>query len=289
MSNPAVITIPIVLDASASATLFAEASPIADSSYIFTMTSSALTATDLSNFIQYIDQDSGDTLFTYSTSGMFDVSTNLHTDLCNQSLTFLQSSPNNFPNHTSSISNATIGEMMVKYIASVLFGHPEAQAPIKNDAAIIHSVQTTSNIYGQFVDAISEDLSANATTAEDGRSNDVVLSIFEQLVAHSSEIDASAGSSVDVNRFGDISHNEQYTGIPFRTGDTIVFLVNMTGSLTTDGQNTLGSNFNVQAVPSISTLFSDNPDLNGDNLVPKIWELRITLGEPVVPEGDPVV
>jgi len=271
----ATITIPIVLDANASATIFSEAAPVTDSSYVFTMNSSNLTAANLSSFLQYIDQDDGTTLFTFNTTGKTNVENGLHADISSQALTHLSG---DFPNHNGgSIGNATAGEMMVKYIASVLFGHPEAQAPIKNDSDIVQSVQTDSNIHGQFVTELSSGLNADATDATNGASNDVVLSIFEQLVAYSSETDATSGTAVDSNRFGDASHTAEYRGIPFQTGDTIVFLINMTGSLTTDTQGTVGSNYTASTVPSIATLFGSNPELSGDNLVPKVWELRITL------------
>lgn len=276
----ATITIPIVLDASASATIFAEAQPVTDASYVFSMNSSALSAADLSNFLQYIDQDSGETLFTYNSTAKTSVEDNLHSDICNQDLTYVSADSNDFPNHTGAIANAPLGEMLVKYIASVLFGHPEAQAPIKNDSSIINAVQNTSNIHGQFVNELIADLSANAESVSGGRSNDVVLSIFEQLVAHSATEDASGGDQVDSNRFGDMSHTDGYRGIPFLAGDTIIFLINMTGSITTDDQNSVGANYTASSVPSIQSLFGDNPDLAGvskDQLVPKIWELRITL------------
>lgn len=275
----ATITIPIVLDASASATIFSEAQPTTDASYVFTMNSSSLTAAKLSSFLQYIDQDDDTTLFTFSSTSKTDVENGLHADISNQSLTYVASpTSEHFPNHVSgAVANATLGEMMVKYIASVLFGHPEAQAPIKNDSAIVQAVQTTSNIHGQFVTELSEGLNADAATAADGSRNEIVLSIFEQLVAYSSENDATAGTAVDSNRFGDASHTAEYKGIPFQTGDTIIFLVNMSGSLGTDDQNSVGNNFSANTVPGITTLFANNPDLNGDQLVPKVWELRITL------------
>lgn len=276
----ATITIPIVLDASASATIFAEAAPTTDASYVFTMNSSSLTAAKLSSFLQYIDQDDDTTLFTYSSTAKTDVENGLHADICNQQLTYSPSptTEQHFPNHASgAVANDTLGEMMVKYIASVLFGHPEAQAPIKNDNAIVEAVQTTSNIHGQFVAELSAGLNADAVTGENGSRNEIVLSIFEQLVAFSSQNDAGAGSAVDSNRFGDASHTDEYKGIPFQSGDVIIFLVNMSGNLGTDAQNSVGNNFSPSTVPAITTLFANNPDLNGDELVPKIWELRITL------------
>lgn len=274
----ATITIPIVLDASASATIFSEAQPITDASYVFTMNSSALKATDLSNFLQYIDREDSDPLFMYTSDGRLDVSTNLHADICNQNIVYVPADSEDFPNHTGgSLQNATLGDMLVKYIASVLFGHPEAQAPIKNDQSIIERVQTTSDIHGQFVAQLSAGLNADATTDASGASNDIVLSIFEQLVAYSSTNETNVeGYDPDTNRFGNISH-EEYRGIPFLTGDTIIFLIRMAGNLTTDDQNSTGDNYTPSTVPAITTLFAGNPDLDGSDLVPKVWELRITL------------
>lgn len=274
----ATITIPIVLDASATATIFSEDTPTTDVSYVFDLSAIKLSAEDLSGFIRYIDQDDGTALFTYSTTGREKVRNNLHLDICNVELVHKDG---NFPNNNAKCSNGTMGEMLVKYIASVLFGHPEAQAPIKNDAAIIHAVQTTSNIHGQFVEELTEGLFADATTDLSGRSNVVVQSIFEQLVTYSSTIDASSSLFPDDNRFGDISHTDVFTGMPFRTGDTIIFLVQMSGKLTTDAQNSMPSPFfTPSTLPQLKLLFGNNPDLRGtnkDELVPKIWEIRVRL------------
>lgn len=272
------ITIPIVLDANASATIFAEAAPSTDISYAFTMSSSSLTAAKMSSFLRYIDQDDGNTLFTYSSTAKDQVSNGLHADISNVNVVH---AANNFPNHNALCANATLGEMLVKYIASVLFGHPEAQAPIKNDDDIIHAVQTTSDLHGQFVTDLTAGLTADATNAEGGASNAVVQSIFEQLVTYSSTTDASASANPDDNRFGDTSHTSgSYLNIPFRTGDTIIFLISMGGSLTNDSVDAVSAPFTSNTAPTMASLFGSNPELTGankDQLVTKIWQLSITL------------
>lgn len=271
------ITIPIVLDADANAVIFSEAVPTTDVSYAFEMSGSALTAANLASFLQYTDRDDGTALFAVGSTGKTNVSSGLHADISNVSVSHVSG---NFPNHGSLCQNGTLGEMLVKYIASVLFGHPEAQAPIKNDDAIIASVQTTSDIHGQFVAALSAGLPEDPASVADASTNDIVLSIFEQLVAYSSTTDATAGSAPDSNRFGDAAHNV-YKNMPFVTGDKITFLIQMTGSLTTDGQNNISSTyFTESTVPTIALLFGSNAELKGtnkDELVPKIWQLTITL------------
>lgn len=67
----------------------------------------------------------------------------------------------------------TLGEMYIQYVASKLFGHPQAQAPIKNDAEIELKFKT------EVIDEIDGSLNVTAELAE----NAILLSLFSQAVA----------------------------------------------------------------------------------------------------------
>lgn len=262
------ITIPIVLDASASAQIFAETLSVSDSSYVFTANSSSLTYEDLSGFLRYIDQDDGTQLFTYQSAYETTVQDDLHADISNINMSYNASASVDFPNSVSSLVDSTLGEMLIKYIASALFGHPEAQAPIKNDATILQAVQTDSDIHGQFTTELTAGLTADATTDASGATNEVVQSIFEQIVNYDLENDDG--------RF-DMSHTDTYVGMPFQSGDTIIFLINMTGNVKVEA-DTYDDEYYTSSNDVLSTIISSTPDIkSGGDLVPKIWELRITI------------
>lgn len=278
------ITVPIVLDASGDANIFSEDIVTTDVSYVFTMNAGNIAATDLSDFVAYIDDNSDNTLFAYSESAKSTVKTQFDTDISQTNLVHNINDGASFPNHTPAVENATIGEMLVKYIASVLFGHPEAQAPIENDQSIVDQVQVSSNLGQQFVDALSAGLndldgSGNATVSAE---NEVLQSIFEQLISFSSETDGDEGTSPDSNRFGNRDDTGVYHGLPFLTGDTIIFLVRMKGSINQDNTSyNLDPEFTTGGNSALATLFGSNPELtnNGGNLTlnDKIWELRVTI------------
>ena len=278
------ITVPIVLDASGDANIFSEDVVTTDVSYVFTMNAGHIAASDLSGFVRYIDDNSDNTLFAYSETSKSTVKTQFETDICNTNLVHNTTDGASFPNHTPKVEDATIGEMLVKYIASVLFGHPEAQAPIENDQDIVDQVQVSSNLGGQFVNTLSAglndlDTEGNATVSAE---NEVLQSIFEQLVSFSSETDATGGATPDSNRFGNRDDTGVYHGLPFLTGDTIIFLVRMKGSINQDtSEYNLDPEFTTGGDSTLATLFGSNPELtnNGGTLTlnDKIWELRVTI------------
>lgn len=287
MPSAATITVPIVLDASATAQIFSKESIETDTSYVFTMNSSVLGAADLSNFVLYTDDNSDNTLFAYSESNKTVVQNNLAQDICNQDLTFNSVESSAFPNDNTSLENDTIGEMLVKYIASALFGHPEAQAPIENDDSIVRQVQVDSSMSSQFVTELSDGLDDYDVSGDDtvAKENMVLQSIFEQLVSHSSSESDGSDNDVTDNRFN-VNDTGKYHGIPFRTGDTIIFLVSMTGKLTEDTTdfNDIDNldEFEVTGTDSnLVDLFGNNVELEKIDgklhLKRKIWELRVTL------------
>lgn len=285
-STNATITIPIVLDASGDAVIFSEEAPSTDVSYVFDMSAVNLSAEDLSNSIQYKDSDSGETLFAYNNTNIETLRDNLATDISNTVLSLNTTDGANLPNHSSSVDDATIGEMLVKYIASVLFGHPEAQAPIENDTTIIKEVQEDSALADQFRDQLKAGLNQSDTDGNDtvAAENAVLQSIFEQLISHSSGDETGDGTSPDNNRFGDRKDTGVIHGMPFLSGDTIIFLVNMTGTINQDTTTfNLPDEFSTTGDSALNTLFGSNPNVTTteDNskldLVPKIWELRIVL------------
>jgi hypothetical protein len=159
--------------------------------------------------------------------------------------------------HAPSPSN--ISNHFMQYIASLMFGHPQAQAPIKNDDDILADL-SNDNLGLQF-------------DTELGNSVDVRHSILEQLIA----------ADVSGDRF-DLSDNDgNYHPYPFLAGDKIVFRVQMSGTLNADSPTSLPSG-TVSNSALLHQLFSgitgitiqNSTSLSG-SVDARLWKITITL------------
>jgi hypothetical protein len=151
-------------------------------------------------------------------------------------------------------SPSPLSSHFIQYIASVLFGHPQAQAPIKNDLSVMDELYNC-NMGAQF-------------TGPSGLGDPVVRrSIFEQLVGSVPE------------RFGIQDTDGPYKPLPFQTGDTIFFRVKMAGNLLTDNTAHIQG-----ATPvDLTKLFAQqiqNGYIDGATLKmnPKVWKIKLVLG-----------
>jgi hypothetical protein len=149
--------------------------------------------------------------------------------------------------------NSSICNHFLQYVASLLFGHPQAQAPIKNDSAILSDL-SGDDLGRQFITELSN--------------NHVVRhSMLEQLI----------DAEVSIERF-DYSHNDTYHSYPFLDGDKIVFRVKMQGNLFVDAISSLGASTTVQQ-STITALFSNITGIDAQNgkVSERIWKVTATL------------
>ena len=164
----------------------------------------------------------------------------------------------------TSTSGNSLGNILVRYIATHLMSHPLAQAFITNDDSIENDVngtgQNQSKIAETLITQFNDNLVADGTTP---RKNQVIQSLFEQMIAG------------DINRFmvGDDSGKQP---IPFKTGDKLVFYVNMKAKLQIE------SNVISPATPiSLVDLFPNSiypllDDSNGE-LDAGLWKIVLTI------------
>lgn len=151
--------------------------------------------------------------------------------------------------------DAPLNGHFIQYISSLMFGHPQAQAPIKNDANIISDL-SNDNLGNQFVQTML-DMSG------------VRHSMLEQLIA----------ADISGDRF-DLSDNDgNYHPYPFLEGDKITFRVAMQGNLFVDSETELNNG----TISNTNVLYNLFDGIPGISLVPvpkfdsRMWKVVITL------------
>lgn len=226
------ITIPILLDASFQATIYGEEEPEYDYSYNIRLQSNSFNSSLFSTLIQYVEIDDGPSgatfHFTYNEFAKDDVKLAFKNDLQNQKGTVINYK-NNLQQYESghTIEKGTLGNLIVKYFADILFNHPEAQAPIKNDTDIIKQVNVDSGLNTQFLDKVLENLLDKSTYLEsteqekDQSKNDYLRSVLEQMFVKVPERFQSTSDGIPVS-------------FPFKKGDQISFLIRMKGRVELD-------------------------------------------------------
>ena len=120
---------------------------------------------------------------------------------------------------------SSFAEMYIRWVANTLFGHPEAQAPIENDAAIVSTING-SGFGGQFTSALT---------------GAVRKVIFEQMFNQAK------------SRFSGAS-DQAALPMPFEAGDSISFLVTVEGVTPTTDIAELGETSALPAgLPTLET------------------------------------
>jgi hypothetical protein len=258
--SSAIINLPFIFDLSAqSIEIFGEEVSLPDASFNLT--------TDLSlnvflSSLLFKDNESGDMDISFVDT----IALKNHINLLNsttdaKTLQLVSVDGQGGPNYTqfskvgSSFTpqNSSICNHFLQYVASLLFGHPQAQAPIKNDAAILADL-SGDDLGRQFITELSN--------------NHVVRhSMLEQLI----------DADVSNERF-DYSHNDTYHSYPFLDGDKIVFRVKMQGNLFVDAISSLGASTTVQQ-STITALFSNITGIDAQNgkVSERIWKVTATL------------
>lgn len=277
--------IPVMLDYSANAIIYGETVPDLSFNYGFSDVTGVISVGQIRNTFKYKDTDvdaSGPLLKYDTTTGL--ANTAWHDLLINPPLTVTTPYRNADATPTNDIS---LGEHVIQWIASTLFGHPLAQAPISNDDAIKATVndKTTNDYMGkQLYDALTAD-GAGAATESDGSTNNVVLlSMFEQLVnagryTDGSGLDGSGNAEADT---------AGYVGFPYVEGDRISFLVRIGANCAqhgeqlnttlADGQTLTGTNTDLGAIFGAGNVPGVSADGNGGvTLSQEVWKFNFIL------------
>jgi hypothetical protein len=157
-------------------------------------------------------------------------------------------------------ASANLADHFVQYIASNLFGHPQAQAPIKNDAEIMADISNNSgnSIGKQFVQEIV---------------NPVIMQhILETMIDSVKE------------RFEVVDTAGSYVPFPFRKDDEFVFRVRMRGHINIDtdisypeAQYASPSDLNILFGRLISDQDSSKFMNSSGDMYPRTWVVRIKL------------
>jgi hypothetical protein len=256
----AVINLPFIFDLSAqSIEIFGEEVSLPDAS--FNLTTDLSLNVFLSSFL-FKDNEAGDMDISFvDTASLKDHINMLNSTSNARTLQLVSVDGVGGPNYTqfskvgSSFTpqDSSICNHFLQYVASLLFGHPQAQAPIKNDTAILEDL-SGDDLGGQFITELSN--------------NHIVRhSMLEQLI----------DADVSNERF-DYSHNDTYHSYPFLDGDKIVFRVKMQGNLFVDAISSLGSSTTVTQ-STISALFSNIIGIDAQNgkVSERIWKVTATL------------
>lgn len=260
---PATITLPFVFDLSAqNITVFGENVSVVDASFNLAVD---MSASIFRQSLLYTDEEDGSIDISFTPiSGNLEYEINrlnsTSNDAYNLALVGVQNSnyvdytqfgrrPQNIPPLSGSLN-----QHFIQYIASLMFGHPQAQAPIKNDAEIIRDL-SDGNLGLQFVTSLSD-------------SSSVRHSMLEQLIA----------ADVSSIRF-DISDTDTYHPYPFIVGDKIVFRVSMQGNLFIDSSSGLnGSTATTTGI--LNNLFGTTVGIQmspSPHFETRTWKVTITL------------
>jgi hypothetical protein len=261
---PAVsIYLPFVFDLSSNGILYGEEAILNPTlTYVTEINGPVLSASLMKSAIQYKDA-----------SGSLDLS---FSDLSfNKNSTFgiqIQNAINNIVNGSINLAYDSQGALdyagcgnnhipdtlaghYVQLVSSILFGHPQAQAPINNDERICIDL-SDGDLGGQFV-------------GNKGLSDPAILQfIFEQLIKYPS-------------RFG--VPDPSWQGMPFEAGDSIVFRVRIGGAL--DADTNTSTNPTISTTPiSLTSIFASQissgylTNNNGSlTVTPYIWTIRLLL------------
>jgi len=229
------IAVPITLDASANAELFGEKlDALTDCSYAFqTLSCETLTASALNDLLYFTDKDSGEALFWVSADSNTQtaVESGIEAEISGTVLAIDTAATFNnglYTNASVAPSNAVLGEHYIQYVASVLFGHPQAQAPIKNDDTMLSQINA-SKLGEQFVQALIDDTTTGSVYTDASGSQGVVKAIYEQLLA-------LAHGRFDVSNDATLGdHTDTGSKFRFEAGDVIQFRIEMKGNLNLEG------------------------------------------------------
>ena len=230
---------------------------VLDASYNFIMNANSASAFYFRKFLKYKKNDNQYT-FSFNETYKILFEQALKTDIENNHITIYESSFN------SGIDpkEATLGRMLVRYIADILMGHPFAQAFIANESEIINSVNN-SYLYLQITNAIVDGLDTSTFNTQESCN-----SLMMQFVKESPD------------RFFNEVENTEYN-FPFCPGDYISLFVKMNCTIDLHEINASYANQNIyQTLKKMfgnnnETIFNDTTETM--KIVEKIWRIKIKL------------
>lgn len=227
-----------------------------DASFNFIMNTTHIQATNLSQFLKY-KKSNNNYLFKFNESYKIICENQIRNDISGSYIELYDTSFN------SGISpeQASIGRMLVRYIADTLMGHPFAQAFIANESEIISKV-IESNLHKQITISLSNNLSTSSFT-----NDNVCLSLLNQFLDNSPE------------RFSNDEDDTEYN-FPFQSGDYITLFIKMNSSITLDNRSTMTTKSSYDILKSLfqgntNVTFNDNDSTLKIN--EKIWRIKIQL------------
>lgn len=184
-----------------------------------------------------------------------------------------------YRNGTQFPNDSDLAHHIIQWIASTLFGHPLAQAPITNENQIVNDISNgetdgqtnieANRLGHQLYNAFIEN---DANNLQGTTSNLLLISIFEQMINE---------GRFDLNNQGEPPppqpDTEGFVPFPFKTGDRLSFLVDIgcnLGNFTDTGSdNTSATN--------LSSLFQNTPGVNTNNgnvsLAQETWKFNIVI------------
>ena len=263
---PATINLPFIFDLSAqSVTIFGEGVSVPDASFNLTVD---MSASIFQQSLLYRDSETDEIDISFTpVSGNLEYEINRLNSTRNDSYNLVLTEVNKSQriNYTQfSRTNTNVPPLdgplynhFIQYIASLMFGHPQAQAPIKNDSQIIQDL-SNGNIGLQFVNILLD-------------ASNIRHSILEQLI----------NSDVSNIRFSISDTSGSYYPYPFVKGDKIVFRVSMQGSLYIDDPTTLPNGTVATTTNILYKLFNGIPGIDFSqspvSIQTRYWKISITL------------
>jgi len=218
--------LPLKIQHTSNAILYGESTSNLISNYVFEDVSGVITTTQMRNTFKYKDSDSGTGPFMKYDENGINVDT-WHNLITNQILISLDK----YRNSNVQPSNSKLAGHIIQWIASTLFGHPLAQAPITNEDSIITdisdgSVQNT-KLGQQLYDAFSGDSASGTNGTQD---NIILRTMYEQMVT-TGRFNTGSGEGTDNNALPD---TEGFVSLPFKNGDKVSFLLDIGCNLSAD-------------------------------------------------------
>ena len=229
-----------------------------DASYNFIMNADYATANFFREFLRYKKKDN---VYTFSFNEGYKIlfENALKSDIENTATTIYDSSFNSGINP----QEASVGRMLVRYIADTLMGHPFAQAFIANESEIINSVNI-SNLHLQLTSALIDGLSTSSFSSQE-----ICNSLMIQFVEDSPD------------RFLYEEEDTVYK-FPFCPGDYVSLFIKMNCTINLN-EITSGSATTTNIYQMLKNIFGSKSDVVFDDsaeqmkLVEKIWRIKIKL------------
>ena len=230
-TNNIILDVPIVLDTSGDVTIMANNIDISNANFVFNVINSSIDASNLANTIFYADNNSENENYIYhiDETNLKTFSTQVHNTILDQLARFsLIGSTDTTYTPQNNTYTSSLAEHYIQYVASTLFGHPLAQAPINNEADIRTQIESA-DVSNQIFNSFTTDLSYTDVTVDDislsASVTGLVSAMFEQLLQYGGE------------RFG--TNDSSFNKFPIYKDDVIRFIVRIQGKI---NSNTSTSN-----------------------------------------------